>query len=138
MQYWLAKSEPEEYGWDDLSEVDEAMWDGVRNYAARNNMQAMEVGDPVFIYHSGKKPAIVGIALVSKTAFPDPKDDTGTWSAVKLRADRLLSRPVTLKEIKSNKLFQSSSLVKNSRLSVHQLTKEEYDEILSMSGSKVD
>lgn len=135
MQYWLAKSEPEEYGWDDLSAVDEAMWDGVRNYAARNNMQAMEVGDPVFIYHSGKKPEIVGIALVSKTAFPDPKDDTETWSAVKLQADRLLSRPVTLKEIKSNSLFQSSSIVKNSRLSVHQLTKEEYEEILSMSGS---
>ena len=134
MQYWLAKSEPEEYGWDDLSAVEEAMWDGVRNYQARNHMQAMEEGDPVFIYHSGKKPAIVGIAKVSKSAFPDPKDDTETWSAVKLCADRLLPKSVTLKEIKSNTLFQTSSLVKNSRLSVHQLTKEEYDEILSMSG----
>lgn len=133
MQYWLAKSEPEEYGWDDLSAVEEAMWDGVRNYQARNHMQAMEEGDPVFIYHSGKKPAIVGIAKVSKSAFPDPKDDTGTWSAIKLKADRLLPNPVTLKEIKSNPLFQSSSIVKNSRLSIHLLSQEEYDEVLKIS-----
>lgn len=133
MQYWLAKSEPEEYGWDDLSAVEEAMWDGVRNYQARNHMQAMDKGDPVFIYHSGKQPAIVGIARVSKSAFPDPKDDTGTWCAVKLQADRLLPNPVTLKVIKANPQFQSSSIVKNSRLSVHQLTEEDYQEILAMS-----
>lgn len=133
MQYWLAKTEPEVYGWDDLADTDEAMWDGVRNYAARNNMQRMVVGDLVFIYHSGKRPAIVGTARVSQEHFNDPADSLGKWSAIKLKAEKRLDNPVFLSTIKESDAFAESSLVKNSRLSVHKLSKAQYENIIALS-----
>jgi len=135
MKYWLAKTEPEEYGWDDLSSSSEAVWDGVRNYTARNNMQAMKVGDQVLIYHSGKNPEIVGVAEVTKEQYQDPKDDTGKWCAIKLKALNPLKIPVSLSYIKGEPLFENSSLVKISRLSIHQLSQEEYLHILKKSQS---
>lgn len=135
MDYWLAKTEPKEYGWDDLSSSNDAVWDGVRNYTARNNMQAMKVGDQVLIYHSGKNPEIVGVAEVTKEHYPDPKDDTGKWCAIKLKALNPLKIPVSLSYIKGEPLFENSSLVKISRLSIHQLSQEEYAHILKKSQS---
>lgn len=138
MKYWLAKTEPEEYGWDDLVASEDAMWNGVRNYAASNNMQRMAKGDPVFIYHSGKKPAIVGIAEVSRPHYDDPADPTGTWSVVNVRAKQKLKHPVHLSTIKKNKVFAESSLVKNSRLSVHELSEDQFNEVLSLSEKAIN
>lgn len=133
MRYWLAKSEPEEYGWEDMIQVEQALWDGVRNYTARNNMRQMSDGDPVLIYHSGKLPEIVGIAKVTGTAFDDPKDSTGRWSAIYLKAESRFFRPVSLATIKSIPLFESSSLLRISRLSIHELSEEAYEMILALS-----
>jgi len=133
MNFWLAKTEPETYGWEDLSSTPEAVWDGVRNYAARNNMKAMLLGDKVFIYHSGKQPEIVGIAEVTGEHYPDPTDPSGRWVNVKLKALEKLHQPVSLTFIKSDPLFEHSSIVKNSRLSVHQLSVEEFEKIIEQS-----
>lgn len=94
--YWLMKSEPDVYSWDDLVAEGEGTWDGVRNYTARNNMRAMVPGDQVFFYHSNIGVEIVGIAEITQSNIPDPTDDTGRWSAVKLKPVRKLRRPVTL------------------------------------------
>src|SRR3990167_9556859 len=98
-RYWLMKSEPDAYGWDDLVAEGEGTWDGVRNYRARNNLAAMEVGDLAFFYHSNIGKEIVGIVEISASGLPDPTDDTGKWAAVKVRPVEKLRRPVTLKEI---------------------------------------
>ena len=94
MNYWMVKTEPSSYSWDDFSKKEEEVWDGVRNYQARNFLKEMHLGDPVLIYHSGKDKAVVGLAEISQEAFPDPKDET--WVAVRLKPKRALSNPVTL------------------------------------------
>ncbi|MEO0439724.1 MAG: EVE domain-containing protein [Pseudomonadota bacterium] len=131
--YWLMKSEPEEYGWDDLVAEKEGTWDGVKNAQASNNMKAMKKGDQVFFYHSRQGLEIVGIMEVSEEQFPDPFDDTGRWIAVKVKPVRKLDNPVTLKAMKQNPKLANLAIIRQTRLSVAPVTEAEWDEILAMS-----
>lgn len=131
--YWLMKSEPEEYGWDDLVAEKEGTWDGVKNAQASNNMKAMKKGDQVFFYHSRQGLEIVGIMEVSEEQFPDPFDDTGRWIAVKVTPVRKLDNPVTLKAMKQNPKLSDLAIIRQTRLSVAPVTEAEWDEILTMS-----
>lgn len=130
MNYWMVKSEPASYSWDDFSAKQEEVWDGVRNYQARNSLRDMRLGDAVLFYHSGKDKAVVGIAEVSQEAFPDPKDSA--WIAVKLKAKRPLKSPVTLEMIKTEDRLSELPMLKQSRLSVLPVGKEEFDLLLKM------
>lgn len=130
MNYWMVKSEPASYSWDDFSAKQEEVWDGVRNYQARNYLRDMRLGDAVLFYHSGKDKAVVGIAEVSQEAFPDPKDSA--WIAVKLKAKRPLKSPVTLEMIKTEYRLSELPMLKQSRLSVLPVGKEEFDLLLKM------
>jgi predicted RNA-binding protein with PUA-like domain len=132
-RYWLMKSEPDAYGWDDLVTEGEGTWDGVRNYRARNNLAAMEVGDLAFFYHSNIGKEIVGIVEISASGLPDPTDDTGKWAAVKVRPVEKLRRPVTLKEIKADPSFAEIELLRQSRLSVAEILPEEWKRIIALS-----
>ena len=131
--YWLMKSEPDAYSWDDLIAQGEGTWDGVRNYRARNNLMAMKEGDEAFFYHSNIGLEIVGIAIISKAGIPDPTDDTGRWAAVKVKPVRKLKRAVTLKEIKADPALAEIELIKLSRLSVAAITPAEWDYIVALS-----
>lgn len=133
INYWLMKSEPDAYGWDDLVAQGEGTWDGVRNYRARNNLQAMKVGDQAFFYHSNIGLEIVGIAEISVAGIGDPTDETGTWAAVKVKPVRKLKRAVTLKEIKADPKLAEIELIKLSRLSVAAITAKEWDYIIALS-----
>ena len=134
MDYWLVKTEPDTYSWEDLSAKEEDVWDGVRNFQARNNLNNMSVGDAVYIYHSGKKREIVGIAQVVAGPFDDPTDKEGKgWVSVSLKADRRLPKPVSLEEIKARDDLQDIPLIRQSRLSVMPLTKTEFEAILLMA-----
>ncbi|HVR89506.1 MAG TPA: EVE domain-containing protein [Novosphingobium sp.] len=135
-QFWLLKSEPDAYGWDDLIAEGEGTWDGVRNYRARNNLAAMRVGDEAFFYHSNIGLEIVGIVKVSKAGFPDPSDETGKWVSVKVKPVRKLSRAITLKEMKADPELAELELVKLSRLSVAAIRPEEWDYIVALSQRK--
>ena len=132
--YWLMKSEPDAYSWDDLVAEGEGTWDGVRNYRARNNLQAMKPGDLAFFYHSNIGLEIVGIAEITVSGIADPSDDTGRWAAVKLKPVRKLKRAVTLKEIKADPHLAEIELIKLSRLSVAAITPPEWDYIVALSG----
>ncbi|MGI9359989.1 MAG: EVE domain-containing protein [Parasphingorhabdus sp.] len=132
-QYWLMKSEPDEYGWDHLVAEKEGTWDGVKNAQASNNMKSMKLGDQVFFYHSRQGLEIVGIMEVSKEHFPDPFDDSGRWVAVKVKPVRKLNKPVTLKDMKQNPKLAELPIIRQSRLSVAAVTKAQWDEILSMA-----
>lgn len=134
--FWLVKSEPEEYGWEDLLKIPSAVWDGVRNYQARNNLANMKKGDLVFFYHSGRNPEIVGIAKVVKEHFQDPTSNDPRWLSVELAVNKPLEIPITLKEIKKDKRLQNLKLIKQSRLSVMPVTQKEFFTILSMSKKK--
>jgi predicted RNA-binding protein with PUA-like domain len=127
MNYWLVKSEPNKYSWDQFVQDGKTTWDGVRNYAARNNLQAMKKGDHVFYYHSNEGLEIVGIAKVVKEAYQDPTTTDEAWVVVDLAPVKKLKKPVTLAEIKSTPELSNMDLVKLSRLSVGRVTKEEYD-----------
>jgi predicted RNA-binding protein with PUA-like domain len=132
--YWLLKSEPEEFGWEDLVRAGDAIWDGVRNYQAANNMRAMAVGDQAFFYHSGPGagkigPHIVGICEVTSAAQPDPQDDRGKWVVVLVRAVEKLAKPVTLRAIKSDPELSEMALLRQSRLSVAPVTADEWRHI---------
>ncbi len=132
-RYWLMKSEPDAYGWDDLVEQGEGTWDGVRNHRAANNLRAMQVGDEAFFYHSNIGLEIVGIMRVSKAGIADPTDPEGKWAAVKIKPVKKLVRPVTLKEIKADPKLAEIELVKLSRLSVGVITPAEWDYIVELS-----
>ena len=132
--YWLMKSEPSAYGWHDLVAEREGTWDGVRNHAAKNNLQAMEVGDQCFFYHSREGLEIVGICEVSAAHIGDPTDDTGTWAAVRIVPKTKLPAPVTLKQIKAEPALAQMELVRLSRLSVSKVTPQEWSLILAMAG----
>ena len=134
-RYWLMKSEPDAYGWDDLVAEGEGTWDGVRNYRARNNLAAMEVGDQAFFYHSNIGKEIVGIVEISVAGLPDPTDDSGKWAAVKVRPLTKLKRPVTLAEIKAEKGLEEIELIRQSRLSVAEIRPVEWDHILGMASA---
>ena len=133
MRYWLMKSEPDVYGWDDLVRDGEGVWDGVRNYRARNNLAAMQAGDQAFFYHSNIGKEIVGIVTISQGGLSDPTDSTGTWAAVKVKPERKLARPVTLAAIKAEPRLAQSEIVRQSRLSVCELTEAEWKVLLEMA-----
>ena len=132
MNFWLVKSEPSVYAWEKLLKEGKAVWDGVRNYAARLHLRAMKTGDEVLFYHSNEGMAVVGIAKVVKEAYQDPttKED---WSAVDLAPHKTLKKPVTLTEIKADKKLQNIYLVRQGRLSVMPLKKEEFEHIVELS-----
>lgn len=132
---WLMKSEPDVYSWDDLVAEGEGTWDGVRNYTARLNLRAMQPGDQVFFYHSNIGVEIVGVAEITASNIPDPTDDTGRWSAVRLKPVRKLARPVTLKEIKADAALQDMDLLTKFRLSVSGVKPSEWEHILRLSES---
>lgn len=133
-RHWLLKSEPFKYSWDDLVAEKEGTWDGVRNYRARNNLAAMEVGDQAFFYHSREGLEIVGICEVSVAGIMDPTDPEQKWNAVKVKPVRLLNRPVTLKQIKAEPRLAEIELIKLSRLSVAELLPAEWAVILELAG----
>jgi predicted RNA-binding protein with PUA-like domain len=133
MAYWLVKSEPSTYSFEQLVKDGTTTWDGVRNYAARNHLRSMKKNDDVLYYHSMDATEIVGIAKVSKTAFPDPTADDDTWSAVELKAVKPLKKPVPLSAIKKNPVLKNMALVRIGRLSVQPVTDEEWEEIMRMS-----
>ncbi len=126
MNYWLVKSEPSAYSWQQLVKDGSAVWDGVRNYAARNNLRAMKKGDEVFFYHSNEGMEIVGTAKVAKEAFQDPTTKETAWVAVELRPLKALKHPVSLTTIKNHPALKEMALVKLSRLSVQPVTPEQW------------
>jgi predicted RNA-binding protein with PUA-like domain len=132
-RYWLMKSEPDAYSWDDLVAQKEGTWDGVRNHRAANNLRAMQVGDEAFFYHSNIGLEIVGIARISAAGLTDPTDPEGKWAAVKVKPVRKLNRPVTLKQIKADPALSEIELVRLSRLSVAVITPTEWDYITALS-----
>lgn len=131
--YWLMKSEPDAYSWDDLVAEGEGTWDGVRNHRAANNLRAMKPGDEAFFYHSNIGKEIVGIAQISEGGLADPSDPEGKWAAVKLKPVKKLVRPVTLKEMKADPALTEMELVKLSRLSVAVVTPEEWKHVLALA-----
>ena len=132
--FWLVKQEPSSYSWSDLVADDETSWTGVRNFSARNNLRKMRTNDEVLFYHSGEEKAVVGIARVTRTAYPDSTAKEGDWSTVDLAAVKPLARPVTLREIKANSRLKGILLVRQSRLSVMPLAEPEFREIVNMGG----
>lgn len=136
MNYWLLKSEPFKYSWDQLVKDQQTFWDGVRNYQARNNLRAMQVGDKALFYHSNEGLCVVGIAQIIKEAYQDPTTDNPQWVAVDIAPLKALKKPVTLAEMKQVPQLENLSLLKQSRLSVCPLTKEEFDFIVKMGQGK--
>ena len=133
MNYWLVKSEPFKYSWDDFVKEGKSVWDGVRNYQARNNMKAMQKGDWVFFYHSNEGVEIVGLAEVSKEFYQDPTTEDPRWVVVELKPIRKFPKTVTLKAMKADDRLSSLALIKQSRLSVTPVQKAEFDIILSLT-----
>lgn len=131
---WLVKSEPAAYSWDDLVRDGETVWDGVRNHRAANNLRTMQVGDRAFFYHSVTDKQIVGIAEVSAAGLTDPKDAEGKWAAVRLKPVRCFAQPVTLAQIKAEPRLEGIELVRLSRLSVAEITPQEWDIVCEMAG----
>ena len=133
MKYWLLKSEPDAWSWENQVKEGASMWDGVRNYQARNNLKEMKKNDLCFFYHSVTERSIVGIVKVVKEYYPDPTDKTGRFVVVDVKAIKKLKNPVSLDQIKENNKLQDIALVKQSRLSVMPLKKTEWDIIIKMS-----
>lgn len=136
MNYWLLKSEPFVFSFDQLLQDGRAVWDGVRNYQARNFLRAMKEGDTGFFYHSNEGLEIVGIVEIIREAFPDPTFEGDRWSAVEVMPVMRLNRPVSLNEIKQTAELQDMALVKSTRLSVQPVTATEWSKILLMSGTE--
>jgi len=136
MNYWLVKSEPFKYSWQQFLKDKKTSWDGVRNYAARNNLRDMKKGDEVFFYHSNEGTDIVGIAKVIKEAYQDPTTDDDRWSAVDLKPVRKLKKPVTLETIKKDKRLANMALVRIGRLSSQPVTDKEWEVVLELAGEK--
>ena len=135
--YWLLKSEPSTWSWQDQVKSKIDMWDGVRNYQARNNLMKMKKGDQCFFYHSVSEKSIKGIVEVVKEYYPDPTDKKNKFVAVDVKAKQKLKRSISLEEIKNNKKLRDIALIKQSRLSVMPLTKIEWSEIIKASNKKV-
>lgn len=136
MAYWLIKSEPFKYSWDQLVKDKKTVWDGVRNYAARLNLRAMKKGDLAFYYHSNEGVEIVGIAKIVKEAFQDPTTDDDRWVAVEVAPVKKLKNPVSLARIKNEKALQDMDLVRLGRLSVQTVKEAEWDLVLKMAEEK--
>jgi predicted RNA-binding protein with PUA-like domain len=136
MAYWLVKSEPSVYGWEQLVKDKQTDWTGVRNYAARIHLRAMKKGDEVFFYHSNEGLEIVGIAKVAKEAYQDPTTEDSAWVCVDLKHYKKLKQSVSLDTIKKEKRLKDMALVRIGRLSVQPVTEEEYKTILELAGEK--
>jgi predicted RNA-binding protein with PUA-like domain len=136
MSYWLVKSEPFKYSWDQFVKDKKTFWDGVRNYGARNNLKAMQKGDQVFFYHSNEGVEIVGIAQVVKTFYQDPTTEEPAWVVVDLKPIKKLKNPVPLSQIKSDPRLSNMDLVRLGRLSVQTVKDEEWAIILELAGEK--
>jgi predicted RNA-binding protein with PUA-like domain len=132
IRHWLVKSEPSAYAWEDLEKEGKTAWTGVRNFQARNNLRSMKKGDLVLFYQSVTDPSVRGVTRVVKEAYPDATAKEGDWSCVDLENVKPLPSPVTLAAIKSDPGLSEIALIKQSRLSVMPLTKQEYDRILSL------
>jgi predicted RNA-binding protein with PUA-like domain len=135
VNYWLVKTEPETFSWDDLVTKGREHWDGVRNYQARNNLKAMLEGDQVLVYHSGLQRAVVGVARVVRGFYPDPTTDDERWVAVDLEPLRSLERNVRLAELRANPALQELLLLRHTRLSVMPVPGSAFEEILKMAAS---
>ncbi len=136
MAFWLVKSEPDAFSWDQQVQNGVEPWTGVRNHLARRNLAAMKKGDRAFFYHSNVGKEIVGTVTVARTAYPDPTAGSGDWVCVDMKAGRPLKRPVTLAEIKADPALKDMALVKYSRLSVCPVTRQEWDHIQALSRRK--
>ncbi len=134
MQYWLMKSEPDVFSWDDLVEKKKAEWDGVRNHQAQSHMKAMRKGDQALFYHSNIGLEAVGIMEIVEEAAPDSTDDTGKWIAVHVSPLRKLAQPVTLRTIKADPALAEMAMIRQSRLSVSPVTPEQFAHILTLAG----
>jgi predicted RNA-binding protein with PUA-like domain len=134
MAYWLMKSEPFKYSWEQLLKDKKTFWDGVRNYAARNNLRAMKKGDLAFFYHSNEGVEIVGIAEIVKEAYQDPTTTEAAWVAVDIKPSQTLKNPVSLATIKADKRLANMALVKLGRLSVQPVTEKEWKIVLELAG----
>lgn len=133
MNYWLVKSEPFKYSWDQFVKDKRTTWDGVRSYEARNNLQAMAKGDQAFFYHSNEGLEIVGIAAVLKTAYQDPTTDDDRWVVVDLKPVKALKNPVSLQKMKADPRLKNMKLVRQGRLSVTPVTEDEFNAILDLA-----
>ena len=132
MNYWLVKTEPETFSWNDLERLGSSMWEGVRNYQARNNLRKMKKGDTLLFYHSVKNPGIIGLVEVIKEYYPDPTASDGDWTVVDVKPIRKLNRFIPLHEIKLIPELQNMVLLKNSRLSVQPVDSKEFDFLLKL------
>ena len=135
MAYWLVKSEPTKYSWDQFVKDKKTVWDGVRNYAARIHLNAMKKGDEVLFYHSNEGVEIVGIAKISKEAYPDPTAEAA-WVVVELKPVKKLKKPVTLAQVKADTRLGNMALVRLGRLSVQPVTDEEWKIVMELAGEK--
>ena len=136
MAYWLIKSEPFKYSWDQFEKDKQTFWDGVRNYAARINLRAMKKGDLAFFYHSNEGTEIVGIAKVAKEAYQDPTTEDTAWVAVDFKPYKKLKKPVSLAQVKADGRLANMALVRLGRLSVQPVTEEEWDIVMQLAGEK--
>ncbi|MCX6915834.1 MAG: EVE domain-containing protein [Verrucomicrobia bacterium] len=137
MHYWLVKQEPESYSWATFVKEGRTAWTGVRNFQARNNLRAMKQGDLVLFYHSVSDKQVMGYGRVGREAYPDPTATEGDWCCVDLVPVRALKKPVSLEAIKADPRLKSMPLVKQSRLSVTPLTREQFDQVLHLGGEPV-
>ena len=136
MNYWLVKSEPFKYSWEQFEKDKKTFWDGVRNYQARNNLKAMKKGDLVLWYHSNEGKEVVGIAKVVKEFYQDPTTEDTNWVVVDLAPFKKLKKTVTLEQLTEDNRLQNIALVRQGRLSVSSLKAEEFDAILDLSETK--
>ena len=134
MAYWLVKSEPFKYSYEQLEKDKQTFWDGVRNYAARNHLKAMKKGDQVLFYHSNEGLEIVGIAKVAKEAYQDPTTDDDAWVVVDLKPYKRIKKPVSLEQVKADKRLKEMALVRLGRLSVQPVTEDEWNVIMELGG----
>jgi predicted RNA-binding protein with PUA-like domain len=137
MHHWLVKSEPESYSWETFVKEKRAAWTGVRNFQARNNLRAMKRGDLVLFYHSVSDKQVVGVARVDKAAYPDPTAKEGDWSCVDLVPVKPLAKPVTLDQIKGDRLLADMPLLRQSRLSVTPLSKAQFERVLALAKTRI-
>ncbi len=137
MKYWLVKQEPEKYPWAQFVKDKGTCWDGVRNYQARNNLRAMGKGDMVFYYHSVSEKVVVGVAKVTREAYPDPTTKEGDWSVVDLKPVKILRVPVPLDAIKTDKALEDMPLIRQSRLSVMPLSVAQFRRVLKLGGTSL-
>jgi len=135
--FWIIKQEPSQYNWKQFEKDRETYWDGVRNYQARNNLQKMKIGDNLLFYHSVIGKEIVGIAEVTREAYPDPTTDDERWVVVDLKPIKPFKVPVTLEEIKAHKELSEIALIKQARLSVMPITKKEFQVLLKLGRTKL-